>query len=123
MDYFLRTDAIVEAIKKLREHKQKNAKSKVYNFIKKNKIIIIEADYSNNELANEIRSECGLHRSDRFILADFIKEGINTVYSTDGEFIDVANKYGIDARRFHHIEEKNVNKKIKDFFRSYYRRS
>ncbi len=119
--FFTHRRCIGESIKVLQEKKgvdPETAKKRINEHIAKMKIGIIEKDFS-NELAQDIFKKDLLHFPDCFILADFIKNGINTVYSVDKTFIKVARNRGLDANYFQHMKEKSDADRIKYFFRNY----
>ncbi|MFH0860514.1 MAG: PIN domain-containing protein [Candidatus Altiarchaeota archaeon] len=100
----------------------KEATQELTEFLKNNKIQVIERDSTNRETVRELFNLCKknnieMHPPDCYIIADFKKERINLVYSTNNHFKQACKLMGMGVGEF-----PTMDKKIKDFFRQTYGR-
>lgn len=123
--FFVHKRCVKETIDKLIEKKgysEEEAKKSVNAFLKTYNIEIIEPDFGNDTLLNEMREKCKQHNiefhiPDCWIIADFKKYGINKVYSTNNHFLDACKLFGIDAVKFPTFERELKNQLKKMFSR------
>lgn len=104
-----------------RSYSKEKAEKEVNDFLKKNNIKIIEIDKSNKELLKSMVNRCKkqkieFHPPDSFIIADFKKNTVNKVYSTNNHFLDACRLFGIDAAKFPTFE-KELEEKLKQMFK------
>lgn len=84
---------------------EKDAKEEVLRYLKEHNIGIVERDFANQQILNELYEKCrrvkiDIHIPDSWIIADFKKNGINKVYSTNRHFREACKVLGIDGAPF-----------------------
>lgn len=121
--FFTHRRCVKETIDKLIEkegYSEEKAKKEVNTFLKSYNIEIIEPNFDNEILLNEMKAECKKHNiefhiPDSWIIADFKKQGINKVYSTNNHFLDACRLFGIEAIKFPTFERELKNQLKKMF--------
>lgn len=110
---------------KNRNFSEEKAEKEVDEFIKEYNINIIEIDKSNKYLLLEMIKQCKeakikFHPPDSFIIADFKKNGINKIYSTNNHFLDACRLFGMNAIKFPTVE-KEIDRQLKRMFKSHHK--
>lgn len=121
--FFTHRRCVKETVGKLTEkegYNEEEARKAVNTFLKNYHIEIIEPNFDNDALLNEMREECKkrgieFHIPDCWIIADFKKHGVNKVYSTNNHFLDACKLFGIDAVKFPTFE-KELKNQLKKMF-------
>lgn len=98
-----------------------DAWNRINDFCKKNNIKIVERDYDNKELLNSLLTTCKdesipMHPPDCFIVADFKKAGINTLYSTDETMKKAARLLDMDTPNIPTVH-KTIERDIRKLFK------
>ena len=112
---------VIKILVKKRGYTKEKAIKEVFDFLKKYKIEIVEKDFNNKEILDDLMKKCKknnieIHPPDCWIIADFKKKGINKVYSNNNHFLDASKLIGIDGGKF-----PTLNKQIEGFFREQYK--
>ncbi len=107
-----------------RGYEENKALEDINNFLKEHNIKLIEADLSNKSLLTRMKRECAernieFHPPDSWIIADFKKQGVKKVYSTNNHFLEACKLFNITACKFPTVE-REVESQLREMFKKRY---